>query len=50
MNGTGAGPLDEQAQDAFRGFSYSGDMDLHDLMMQASMQEEESDFNGRRSS
>lgn len=32
--------LDEHAQDAFRGFSYTGDLDLHDLMMQASMQED----------
>ena len=35
--GAGFGPLDEQAQDAFRGFSYTGDMDLHELMTQASM-------------
>lgn len=49
--GAGAGPvpihpskvrtgLDEASQDAFRGFSYSGDVDLHDLMMQANMNEE----------
>ncbi|KAL7009234.1 Serine/threonine-protein kinase [Cystobasidiomycetes sp. EMM_F5] len=36
----GFGPLDEQAQDAFRGFSYSGDLDLHELMTQASMSDE----------
>ena len=41
MNGAGAGPLDEQAQDAFRGFSYSGDAELHDLMRHASMSEED---------
>lgn len=35
--------LDQTAQDAFRGFSYSGDVDLHDLMKQANMHEEEDD-------
>lgn len=39
MNGAGPGPLGEEAQDAFRGFSYSGDAELHDLMMAASMKE-----------
>lgn len=41
MNGAGTGPLGDDAQDAFRGFSYSGDGDLHDLMMQANMQDNE---------
>lgn len=31
--------LDEEAQDAFRGFSYSGDAELNDLMMSASLRE-----------
>merc|ERR1711879_519541 len=39
MNGAGPGPLGEEAQDAFRGFSYSGDAELHDMMKAASMNE-----------
>ena len=38
---TGTGPLDEQAQNAFRGFSYSGDTDLHDLMHQANIPQDD---------
>ena len=47
---TGTGPLDEQAQNAFRGFSYTGDMDLHDLMMQTNMNQEEDDVEAAKKS
>ncbi|KAK9897871.1 kinase-like protein [Cystobasidium minutum MCA 4210] len=35
--------LDEEAQDAFRGFSYSGDAELNDLMMSASVKDNNDD-------
>jgi len=35
--------LDEEAQDAFRGFSYSGDAELNDLMMSASVRDNNDD-------
>jgi protein-serine/threonine kinase len=39
MNGAGPGPLGDEAQDAFRGFSFSGDAELQDLMSAASMRD-----------